>query len=313
MRPCLAKVQLAASVTGTRLVAAAVTFAAAFGLYRAWPAAEPGPVRAPATVTFSYVPLLGDPTRSIEDAQEQQGAGCAPFIAPLIAHPNWSLQLVDGASGCTGDWIRNTYEVHADASVRWQAEGMPDRVLHLTAPELALITRTNEFPCGRTDPVGYGFGWMRVAPGGDPRGDGAAVLPSSSLAGTMLEAVMQGAIERYRTARLAEIGPFELNLRVKIGRAQYRITMDGTGHLVFRRGSHEMTTRILEAAERVDLFDFLSTRIGAVRDPESAPVVRGALIAGGVRLPIALTRWEDPQFGVLWSTLDDASELESRQ
>ncbi len=291
---------------------AAVTFSAAFGLYRVWPAAEPDPVRPATPATYSYVALLGDPTHEVEDSQERGGGGCAPFIEPLIAHPNWSLQIVDGASGCTGDWIRNTYEVHADGSVQWTAEGMPARVFRLTAPELALIVRTNDFPCGRTDPVGYSYGWMRVAPGGDPKGDGAGSVPSSSLAGTMLADVLAGATERYRTARLTEIGPFELHLTTKIGRARYRIDMDATGHLVFHRGKREMTVRIFEPSERVELFDFLATRIGAVRDPGSDPV-RGVLVAAGVRLPIELTLGEDRQFPYLWSTLADASELESRR
>ncbi len=294
-------------------MAAAVACSAAFGLYRAWPAPEPDPVRAPAPPTYSYVPLLGDPTRSIEDSQAQHGAGCAPFIAPLLAHPNWSLQIADGTTGCTGDWIRNTYEVRADGSVRWIAETMPARELHLTAPEMALLTRVDDFPCGRTDPVGYSFGWMHIAPGGDPRGRGAAEVPASSLAGTMIEAVMAGAIDRYRAARLAQIGPFEVHLTTKIGRTRYSIDLDATGHLVFHRGKHEMTVRILEPSERVELFDFLGTRIGARRDPELDPVVGGVLVAAGVRLPIALNRWEDPQFGVLWATLADASELESRR
>ena len=293
-------------------MAGALACAAGFGLYRVWPAAEPDRVRAPAPPTYSYVAMLGDPTHSIQDSQDRGGAGCAPFIKPLIAHPNWSLQIVDGASGCTGDWIHDTYEVHSDGSVLWTSEGMPARVLHLTAPELALITRANDFPCGRTDEVSYSYGWMRIAPGGDPKGRGAGVLPQSSLAGTMLSSVLAGAAERYRTARLSEIGPFELHLATKIGRMRYRIDMDATGHLVFHRGKHEMTVRIIEPAERVELFDFLATRIGAVRDPESDPV-RGVLVAAGVRLPVELTRWEDWQFPDLWRTLADASELESQR
>lgn len=298
-------------------MAAAVTFAAAFGLYRVWP--DPAPDRVPRTpspapVTYSYVTVFGDPTGAIEDAREHQGAGCAPSIAPLIAHPNWSLQLVEGESGCTGEWVRNSYEVFADGSVLWEAEHLPARVLHLTAPELALITRTNDFPCGRTDPVGYGYDWMRIAPGGDPEGRGAASIPSSSLAGGMLGAVMQGAIERYRAARLAQIGPFELRLGVQLGRSRYKITLDGTGHLVFRRGHDELPTRILEPAERVDLFDFLATRVGAVRIPgDDSVVVRGVLISGGVSLPISMSRWEHPQLDALWATLDDARELEASE
>jgi hypothetical protein len=312
-RRCLVGVQLAASLTGTRLVAAAIACSAAFGLYRVWPAAAPDPVRAPAAPTYSYVPLLGDPTGSIADSQAQSAAGCAPFIATLTAFRNWSLQIVDGASGCTGDWIHDTYEVHSDGSVLWTAERMPARVLHLTAPELALITRTNDFPCQRTDSTGYTYNWMRIAPGGDPEGRGAAELPSRSLAGEMLQAVMQGAIERYRTARLAEIGPFELHLTTEIGRRRYRIDMDATGHVALHRGRRELTVRILEPGERAELFDHLATRIAAVRDRKADLVVQGVVVVAGVRLPIALAEWDDPQFGVLWNTLADASELESRR
>ncbi len=293
-------------------MAAAVACSAAFGVYRAWPAPEPDRVIPPAP-TYSYVPLLGDPTRSIEDAQEQQGAGCAPFIAPLIAHRNWSLQLASGASGCTGDYIPNTYEMHADGSVAWTAIGMPTRMLQLAAPELALITRVNEFPCGRTDPVGYSYGWMRIAPGGDPNGQGAAVLPSSSLGGAMVEAVLSGAIERYRTARLADIGAFELHVNAKVDHRRLRVDLDGTGHLVVHRGTHESITRILQPEERVEAFDFLATRIGAVRDSEYDPIARGSLVITGVRLPVALSQWEDQQLRVLWDALADASELESQR
>lgn len=314
MSRCLRGVQLASALTGTRLVTLAIVSSSAFGLYQAWPAAEePSPAAVVRPVTYSYVPLLGDPTREIEDAREQQGAGCAPFIAPLIAHPNWSLQIADGASGCMGDYIRHTYEVRADGSASWTRINMPARVLHLTAPELALITRSSEFPCGRTDPVGYSFGWMRIAPGGDPTGRGAAVVPSSSLAGMMLDAVLTGAVERYRTQRLVEIGAYELHLTGIYDGRRYRIDMDGTGRLLVRRGKREMMSRLLEPAERVDAFDFLATRIGAVRSSESDVVAHGSLVAAGVRLPIAVGQFEDPQLEVVWRALADASELESRR
>lgn len=171
---------LASTLTGTRLVAAAVVFAAGFGLYRAWPDAPPDPERVSTATTYTYVPLMGDPTRAIEDAQDQQGAGCAPFVAPLIAHPNWSL----------------------------------------------------------------------------------------------------------------------------------RIDLDASGHLVVHRGKHEVIT----PAERVELFDFVATRIGAVHGKaEDYPVLRGSLVTAGVRLPISLHQWEDQQLSVLWQALADASELESRR
>lgn len=314
--------QLAASLTGTRLVSFAVACSAAFGLYRAWPDAREcaSPVYRTSTgggtskpTGSSYVPLLGDPEQAYQRAQDTQGAGCAPFIAPLVDHPNWSLQLVDGASGCTGDHIVHRYEVFADRSVLWQAESMPNRVLRLTPTELALVLGTNAFPCGRTDPIGYSFGWMRVAPGGDPDGRGSAVIPDSSLAGGMLRAVMAGAIARYQAARLAAIGPFEVHLTARAGTVRIRIDVSADGHLVVRRGKRVVSSEALEVAERVELYDYLATRVAAVPVEGEAVTLRGSLTAAGAALPIELDRWQDPNLWRLWQAVTDADELEVRR
>lgn len=306
--------QLAASLTGTRLVAFAVACSAAFGLYRAWPEAEP-PAAAPlpADPTYSFVPLLGDPAYAYQDARDQQGAGCVPFIAPLIAHPNWSLQLVDGDSGCTGQHIAHSYEVFWDRSVMWQAEHMPNRVLQLTEAEMALIASTNAFPCGRTDPVGYSYGWIRVAPGGDPEGRGSAVVPESSLAGGMLHAVMAGAVARYQVARLAEIGRFEVHLTARVGKSRVYLDLGADGRLVVRQGKRVLSSDALEVAERVELFDYLATRIGPPPTEGVSAVLRGSLTAAEAVLPIELDRGHDWHLWRLWNAIPEADELESRR
>lgn len=316
--PCLPAVQLASSLTGTRLVSLALAASMAFVLYRAWPepdaadtvVARPGP-------TYTYVPLTGDPGWACQRAQETQSAGCAPFIAPLIAHPNWSLQLVDGASGCTGDSIANTFEVFSDGSVFWQAANMPDRVLHLTGTELALITRANDFPCGSTGYPGYSMAWIRIAPGGDPDGRAGVALPNSSLAGGMLDAVMRGAIARYNEERLAAIGPFEVHLAGRIEGVPLRVAVTPAGHLVVRHGRRVVVDQALEHGELASLFDQLTTRIAVSPETSWAPVLRGTLRAAHVELPVSIElvsadAGQQPGLAALWWLVTSAAtELES--
>ncbi len=302
--------QLASSFTARRVVLALTACSAATVLYQAWPAVTE---TAPPAPTYHYVPIVGDPTYSLEDAATSGRGGCVPWVEPLMAHPNWSLQLVDGATGCTGDWIHNTYEVRSDGSVIWTAEGLPPRGLQLTPDELAVITGMNHIDCGRADEVGYTFGWMRVAPGGDPRGRAGAAIPQSSMLGVVLEGVMTHAIDRYREWRIADIGTFEAHLTIRIEnhRGRYRIDLDSRGQLTVRHGSHELSQRVLDDAERIDVLDQLKTHNDAV-SIEETDTARGFLVADGSRVPLAVSRWER-QYDLLWRTFDDALYVESQR
>ncbi len=303
--------QLASSFTARRLVFALTACSAAFALVRAWPAPELASRRPPAAPTYHYVPIVGDPTYSLEEASKSGRGGCVPWIEPLMAHPNWSLQLVDGVSGCTGDWIHNTYEVRSDGTVIWTAEGLPPRGLKLTPDELAVITRMNHIDCGRTDDVGYSFSWLRVGPGGDPRGQAGATIPSSSMLGVVLDGVVNQAVARYRTWRLGEIGTFEAHLALTIEgrRGHYRLDLDPRGQLTVRSRSRALSSRQLDAAERIDLLDHL--RSHAIAESDQGPdVARGFLVADGLRVPLAISRWERP-YDLLWRLFDDALYVES--
>ncbi|CAN5758888.1 hypothetical protein BH11MYX3_BH11MYX3_15700 [soil metagenome] len=304
--------QLASSFTARRLVVAMTTCSAAFVLYRAWPAPVVTSPRTPAP-TYHYVPMVGDPTYSLEDAANSGRGGCVPWIEPLVAHPNWSLLLVDGVSGCTGDWIHNTFEVRSDGSVIWTAEGMPPRGLQLHPDELAVITGMDHIDCGRTDDVGYTFGWMRVAPAGDPEGHAGAVIPQSSMLGVVLAGVVSRAIDRYRDWRIADIGTFEvhLTLRVEGLRGQYRIDLDSRGQLTVRHGSHQLSRRQLDDAERIDVLDHLKSHNNAVSDADT-DTAHGFLVAEGARVPLAVSRWER-SYTIVWRTFDDALYVESQR
>jgi hypothetical protein len=304
-------VQLASSFTARRAVLALTACSAATVLYQAWPVHIEVEPPAP---TYHYVPLIGDPTYSLEDAAKSGRGGCVPWVEPLLAHPNWSLQLVDGASGCTGDWIHNTYEVTSTGSVTWTADGMHPRQLQLTRDELAVIIGMNHIDCGRTDEVGYSYGWMRVAPGGDPKGGAGTAIPQTSMLGIVLEGSVRRAVDRYRTQRLAQIGSFEVHLIAtdEHNRGRYRIDLDARGQLTIRHRSHVLLDKQVEAEMRVDLLDYLLTRLTAPPDPEWKPA-KGYLVAAGARIPLAVSRWDQPEYQWLWRMFDDALYVESQQ
>lgn len=307
--------QLAASLTSTRLVVALVACSAAFGLYRAWPEPEVAPPPAAAPATYHLVPLSGEALQQLVDQHDgtddqspaQAGGGCVPFVPPLTAYKNWSLQLVEGASGCTGDWIHSVFEVASDGAVIWSAEDMAPRRLQLTGEEFAVITGMNSFDCVRTERIGYSSSWLRISPGGgEHRAHGGAVISQSSMLGILVDGVLTQAIDRYRRQRLAALRPFEMHLTTTgaNGRTRYHLDLDGKGQLTVRLRGRELIGRRLEDDAVVDFLDRLLVQPLATPDPEDRPA-SGVLISAGVRLPVSISRWGAFNGSILWRTFDD--------
>lgn len=319
--------QLASSPTSARLVFTVIAAAATFAVVRSWPEAEPTPEGPASVITTSLIPISGEALQqrvSEHDGSDdlvppRAGGGCVPFVEPLIAHPNWSLQLVEGTSGCTGEWIHNVFEVTADGGVTWYVEGMAPRRLQLTRAELAVITAVNRYDCIQTDRPGYASSWLRISPGGgDPRSAGGAVISQSSMLALVVDGALSQAIERYRTERLAAVQPFELHLTAPGGRTPYRIEVDRRGKLTVRRGGRELIARQLDSAEQVDLFDRLLAQLferllarPLAPDISDEDLITGVLIFHGLRLEVTLSRWEGPASWVVWRTFDDAADMES--
>ncbi|MBL0214846.1 MAG: hypothetical protein IPQ07_13295 [Myxococcales bacterium] len=153
---------------------------------------------------------------------------------------------MEGASGCTGDWIHSVFEVASDGAVIWSAEDMAPRRLQLTREELAVITGMNSFDCVRTERIGYSSSWLRISPGGgEHRAHGGAVISQSSMLGILVDGVLSQAIDRYRRQRLAALRPFEMHLTTTgaNGRTRYHLDLDGEGQLTVRLRGRELIGR----------------------------------------------------------------------
>lgn len=291
--------------------------AVALVVWRLWPETEAARAQT-AAATYHHVPLSGDGlwwTSWDHDAANgipvaALAGGCVPFVEPLIAHPRWSLQITAGVSGCSGDTILGSFEVAWDGAVAWKAPDMPERRLTLTSAELAVIEHMNEIDCVRGPTQEYSVSWVRVSPGGVTNTrDGAVVTTPTTQLGVVLDGVMAAAIGRYRAERLAAIGPFEVHLTT----GRYRINMDGKGHVSVRHGRRELIARDLDEEERVEVFDFLSRSA----DPPIAgedDVLRGELVAAGVRVPVSRWRYYPPRpLWALWRVFEDALYVESNR
>jgi len=125
---------LAARTPGNRLlVVSAVVTLATGGVLLALPGAEePTPERS--DYHYTLVPLSGDVLPS-----PAPGKTCVPFLAPLVAHPRWQLQIARAHSGCMGEWLVGTFSVSSDGKVGWSRPGMADRELELSPEQLATV------------------------------------------------------------------------------------------------------------------------------------------------------------------------------
>jgi len=285
-------------------ILATVTFSALVAA--SWPApiAEPERPQPEPPATYTLVPLLGMSLDfAVDEADGELGepnashpeklelGGCLPFLQPLIAHPNWQLQLVSASSHCTGTTIHDRYVVDSFGHVAWTRPNMPPRKLELSRAELERIRHLDRLDCVRTEEVNFGEAHYRISLAGLEDGDGGAHISQSSTMARELETIFEAAKQRYRTRRLAELGTFTLRLRANPNysdHTSYRIDLVGSRLTI----SHH--TRVLHAVdvETNDLVEVVD-RLEAPR--EDIPSARGWLRSGNVTRAVALptTVWGD--------------------
>lgn len=195
---------------------------------------------------------------------------CVPMIDELVTHPNWSIGVSTGSSGCFGYEEHARYDLHADGTVAFTRQGLT-RTLSLTEDELAAVRGLNRLDCS------------------DPSHDGYLVsiygqaFSSESDLGEAVTTILDRATGRYVDARRAELGPVELELQV--GRLRLEVA-DLTVRV--RRGRRVISESTLTPEAYVDVVDAI---IAGELDTVDEPDVRGALTVGRVTYAIDTSRW----------------------
>lgn len=288
----------------------------------AWSAVPP-PCEMPAArepePTYTFVPLLGEPlSQAVDDADgtiddwstlapSVTSGTCVPFLAPLVERPGWELQFVSASSGCTGDSIHERYVVASDGSVVWERPNMPTRKLTLTSDELWRIRTIDRKDCVRTEAVGYGEAFYRIALPGLKDAEGGAHVSQSSTMAKELDAIFEGAKERYRADRIAALGIAELRLHGTARyqeRPVYRVDLAGS-KLTVRHGRRVLVEKVLEPNEVVETLDRLEAPKADV------PSARGWLRSRGVTQAVALPLYTHGDFwDPVLRAIDEASYAE---
>ncbi|MEJ7602184.1 MAG: hypothetical protein WKG01_30080 [Kofleriaceae bacterium] len=288
---------------GRRAAVMLVACSAALVVWRAW-SGEPVEPSSPRP-TYRYIPLLGDPllfavdeadgemeeTRVVRPSSLALG-GCLPFLPTVVERPGWQLQFVVASSGCMGEARHDHYVLDSSGVVTWTRPNLPVRTLALLPGELARVRQLDRLDCVRTEPVGYGEWFYRVAFAGIPNAEGGAHISGSSVMAGELEAIFEAAKTRYREHRLAALAP--LSVRLRMG-SRYKDRMYGVdivgSRLTIRRHARILHHQQLEPADLVELVDRLA---GPDADPETH--YRGWLRTGDVTNPVALEKYTRGEF-----------------
>jgi hypothetical protein len=315
------RIALSALELDRRLVGVLVAGSVALVLWRVVPPPfempEPPQDKAP---TYTLVPLLGEPlSQAVDDADgtindwaprssDLGEVSCVPFLAPLVEHPNWEIQFVSAASGCMGATIHDQYVVKSDGAVVWTLRNMPTRKLELTADEVTRIRTLDRKDCVRTEETGYGEAFYRISLAGIENAEGGAHVSRSSTMAAELDAIFEGAKERYRAGRLATLGITELRLHGTARyetRPIYRVDIAGS-KLTVRHGNRVLVEKVLEAHELVETLDRLEEPRADIRS------ARGWLRSRGVTQAVALPL---DTYGDFWDpvlrAIEEASYLEN--
>lgn len=313
--------QLATTLTGFRRVLLLAGAAAGIVVYRLWPSPAEAPPPAP-PVTVTYVPMLaGGTSNAIEEhdarwrgplAPSAFAGGCLPWVEPLTRYRNWSITIARGASGCTGSWVYDAFEVHGDGRVTWHQDGIPDRQLQLTRDELAILEHANQIDCVSNRDPGYGTSWLRFAPGGNRDADGGTTIAEDTQLGSIVYWTLEEAAARYRASRLAALGETQLLLAAHgYNDRRYRVRVDATGTVTVRRGSKTLVTQQLTEDQRITLYDHLLGRVALPLGPDEEVMV-GRFVVGGVMLPVSLGRLGE-RWDFVWGALRSAEYMESER
>jgi len=270
---------LASRIGGNRLlvVSAVVTIVTGGGLYAIPRAAAPPPQHGSARYTL--VPLSGDMLPPAEP-----GKTCVPFLAPLVAHPRWQVQIARAHSGCLGEWLIGSFSVTSDGKVVWSQPGLPDRELALSPAQLATVRGLDRLDCVRTERVGYGEEFFRVGIGGGQWARGGAYVSRSSALGEVLAKLLDDLVAEYRTKRLAAFAPITADLQL----GKYRLALRGT-HVTVRHGKRVLVDKDVDDAQVVDLLDAMIGNPDKPYERDEYTAV-GTFSASGIAVPLAVVR-----------------------
>jgi hypothetical protein len=233
-------------------------------LTEAAPAAQPDV----APVTYRYVPLLGTPlTLAVEDARGELEdpprdpsdpvRTCLPFLAPLLAHPNWQIRIV--------------------------------RHLQLSNEQLALVQRLDRLSCVMWKDVPASYlrsHWLTIGIDfiSQDRGIDGAQVPLQSDLGQALAPVLDQLVAEYPEPRGAVVGSMDLRLATTQRGAIYRVRIAGE-RLTVSQGRRLLVEEQVGSETMIDLVDLALER-RAVVDPD----LKGTLLMNGWSVPVAVSR-----------------------
>ncbi|HWO25186.1 MAG TPA: hypothetical protein VNO30_40885 [Kofleriaceae bacterium] len=318
---------IASRVTGLRSLFALLIATVAIAALRAWPAAPAPAVAAGSSaarpVTYRYVPLMGIPLDDAVDAADgdwenpprETPAGpvqtCLPFLAPILAHPNWQLRITDFISHCTGEDIVGDFTIASTGEVTWSAPGVPVRHLALSGEQLALVRRLDQLSCVELQSDrhwSYATEWLSIGLdlGQHDPYTAARIAPLSDL-GRAVTAMLADLTAQYRVPRREAIGSIELQLATTRPGPVYRVRIAGD-RLTVKRGRKLLVDEEVESDMRVDLVD-----VALARQPASAHDLEGVLLMHGRSLPIALARHARSPFAQIHRAVDRAQYLEEER
>ena len=297
---------------GRRAIAVLASCSIAIVLWPTKPAPSPAP-----EVTYRYVPLLGQPLDfaideadgELEDANVVRPSslargGCLPFLQTVVERAGWQLQFVAASSGCLGEMLHDHYVVDAFGGVTWTRRHVPARQLALLPEELARVQKLDRLDCVRTEPVGYGEAFYRVALVGIPNAEGGAHISGSSTMAAELEAILEAAKVRYRAQRLAALGPMSLRLGMSPSLGDdrvYQLDLEGT-QVTIRRRTKILHAQVLEPADLVEVLDRL-----VAPGPDDDTYDRGWLRTGGETRAVALPKYHGDLGNPVQRAVDEAA------
>ena len=288
-----------ASFTGVHRVAVLAAFAAGIVVIKLLPDPETAATTPPAPA---------DPLDSDEQLPvDALAGGCLPFLDRLTAPHDWSLTIARGEMSCGEDTLHDTFDITSAGAVTWTESGVATRRLQLTTAELAVIRNANRIDCVQGD--GSSSAWIRVAPGGVRTARDSTYLHAHTQLGIVLTAVLDQAIARYRTARLAAVGPFEFRAVAKGRHGRYRIDVDRAGTVSVHRGKRLVDTSELDDQGRLALIDHALATL-AFPPPADREAIRGTLRLGELVIPAVVLRTYEVKASGLWEALANADYAE---
>ena len=301
-----------------RLVFLLVALAAIVVVARVWPAPE---VARPPAVTWQLVPLAGEPLHAAADragGEYEDGRGwvgdggaCVPFLAELVAHPGWMLQIRERASGCMGTENFDVVAIDAAGHAVIERPGLPMLTTYVTPSELASVRALADLSCLRTSPgYGYGEAFYELGWGTTAAGDGAYVSASSEQGEAITQLV---ATLRLRAAEdMFAVTPFTLRARFRgvydeTGRT-ISVTIDAGGTLTVQHGRKVLVREAMDRIELADLADAIIAGHLTHDDPDFTVFATGSAVIDGERYPIRLLEFSrSPEAQRLRSAVFEAS------